>query len=262
MGNICSDCMASTNEGRSRGEALFFTPAKSKAPPTIITEREEITSTLAVASDASFQTILKNAKHQSDLLFLQETSNDDIAAKHDYRGFVICLHDTYGLLLLHCTRKKNKPPHYQLPGGHVDDFELNEQQQQHSTATAALYFAARAGCARELYEETGINVRQELDRFQPAVLNPGDRDKTNKKLKLINAYKHRLFFVLHVKDEDFFQKVRRKGPVSSLHASRYNTYLFLAFYMHLYCVTSRLLRTFLRCGSRDHMGQQREWKKS
>jgi hypothetical protein len=24
----------------------------------------------------------------------------------DYRGFVFCLHDDYGLMLLHCTRKK------------------------------------------------------------------------------------------------------------------------------------------------------------
>jgi hypothetical protein len=45
--------------------------------------------------------------------------------KHiDYRGFVFAVHPKHGLLLLHCTRKPKKGPHYQLPGGHVDDFEF------------------------------------------------------------------------------------------------------------------------------------------
>ena len=45
--------------------------------------------------------------------------------KHiDYRGFVFVVHEKHGLLLLHCTRKPKKGPHYQLPGGHVDDFEF------------------------------------------------------------------------------------------------------------------------------------------
>ena len=42
----------------------------------------------------------------------------------DYRGFVFVVHGTHGLLLLHCTRKKKKGSHYQLPGGHVDDNEF------------------------------------------------------------------------------------------------------------------------------------------
>ena len=44
----------------------------------------------------------------------------------DYRGFILVVHPNHGLLLLHCTRKKNKPPHYQLPGGHVDQEEFDE----------------------------------------------------------------------------------------------------------------------------------------
>ena len=45
---------------------------------------------------------------------------------NDYRGFVFVVHDKYGLMLLQCTRKKNKPLHWQLPGGHVDAPELAE----------------------------------------------------------------------------------------------------------------------------------------
>lgn len=44
----------------------------------------------------------------------------------DYRAFLIAVHEKHGLLLLHCTRKKSKGPHWQLPGGHVDDFEFKE----------------------------------------------------------------------------------------------------------------------------------------
>lgn len=40
--------------------------------------------------------------------------------KHDYRGFIFVVHAKYGLMLLYCSRKKSKPPHYQLPGGHID----------------------------------------------------------------------------------------------------------------------------------------------
>ena len=42
----------------------------------------------------------------------------------DYRGFLFVVHCDFGLLLLHCTRKKHKPPHWQLPGGHVDEAEF------------------------------------------------------------------------------------------------------------------------------------------
>ncbi len=46
--------------------------------------------------------------------------------KIDYRGFIFAVHRNYGLLLLHCTRKAKKGPHYQLPGGHIDNFEFEE----------------------------------------------------------------------------------------------------------------------------------------
>lgn len=42
----------------------------------------------------------------------------------DYRGFVFVLHKAYGLMLLRCTRKMNKGPHWQIPGGHIDKKEF------------------------------------------------------------------------------------------------------------------------------------------
>ena len=42
----------------------------------------------------------------------------------DYRGFIFVVHESHGLLLLDCTRKPKKGPHYQLPGAHIDDVEF------------------------------------------------------------------------------------------------------------------------------------------
>jgi hypothetical protein len=41
-----------------------------------------------------------------------------------YRGFVFARHDEYGLLLLNCTRKKNKGSHWQVPGGRIDECDF------------------------------------------------------------------------------------------------------------------------------------------
>jgi hypothetical protein len=77
----------------------------------------------------SFESILKKSEaalffDKDDLLkggngtVLVDFKNDD------YRGFCFCIHPTFGLMMLHCTRKKNKGPHYQLAGGHVDEPEF------------------------------------------------------------------------------------------------------------------------------------------
>ena len=42
----------------------------------------------------------------------------------DYRAFVFMIHEDFGIMLLHCTRKRKKGPHFQLPGGHVDETEF------------------------------------------------------------------------------------------------------------------------------------------
>ena len=45
--------------------------------------------------------------------------------KHDYRCFLLVVHEG-SFMLLHCTRKKKKPHHWQLPGGNIDGFEFFE----------------------------------------------------------------------------------------------------------------------------------------
>jgi len=132
----------------------------------------------------------------------------DVSSK-DYRAFCLLIHREQGALLLHCTRKKKKPPHYQLPGGHidVDEFQQVAGCQGNVVTQEELYCAARIGCARELYEETGIDFRNRLEDFFPMVLYSTGTGNSKQKL-LINEYNHRLLFVCEVKDEDFPTETR------------------------------------------------------
>lgn len=126
----------------------------------------------------------------------------------DYRAFCLLIHREQGAVLLHCTRKKKKPSHYQLSGGHVDDDEFKTVN-KNSVTQQQLYCAARIGCAREVFEETGIDLRQRLEELRPMVLyNPATEDF--KKEILINEFKSRLFYVCEVKDKDF-PRARRSG---------------------------------------------------
>ena len=124
----------------------------------------------------------------------------------DYRGFAFVVHDQYGMMMLHCTRKSNKPPHYQLPGGHIDDAEFVAAARLSSDPKQQLLHAAKAGTAREIFEETGIDVRADLDRLEPAILRSNPETSKKGKELLQNEYKQRLFFFLNVTDADFITK--------------------------------------------------------
>lgn len=125
----------------------------------------------------------------------------DYKAK-DFRGFIFVVHASYGLLLLQCTRKKNKPLHWQLPGGHIDNPEFEEAARQSSDKKTQLLIAGKIGAARELFEETGIDVRSKLDRLEPASLRTEAKVKHGVEL-LSNEYNDRLFYLLTVTDNDF-----------------------------------------------------------
>ena len=70
--------------------------------------------------------------------------------------------------------------------------------QQTNDPNEQLLLAAKAGAARELYEETGIDVMRQLERLQPALLQHESNNDS-----LPNLYKSRLFFHLSVTDADF-----------------------------------------------------------
>ena len=118
----------------------------------------------------------------------------------DWRGFLFVLHESHGLLLLYCSRKKSKGPHFQTPGGHVDAMEFLTAAKHLTTRESQLLRAGMTGAARELYEETGVDVRSSLHRLEPLVLQERASESSG---KLENEYKHRLFFKLCVTDHDF-----------------------------------------------------------
>jgi len=121
----------------------------------------------------------------------------------DYRGFAFVVHNEHGLLLLFCSRKKNKSPHYQLAGGHIDGPEFLEAAKTSQDSHTQLLLAAQMGTARELFEETGMDLRDQLHRLEPAALR--SEEKTNKNGEFILTCEHhkRLYFFLQVTDEDF-----------------------------------------------------------
>jgi 8-oxo-dGTP pyrophosphatase MutT (NUDIX family) len=116
----------------------------------------------------------------------------------DWRGFLFVIHESHGLLLLYCTRKTSKGPHFQTPGGHVDEIEFLNAARVTSSPDSHLLQAAMAGAVRELYEETGMDMRKSLHRIEPVQLYTTKKGDT-----LDNEYKSRLFFKLVVNDADF-----------------------------------------------------------
>mmetsp|Transcript_12863 Transcript_12863/g.24434 ORF Transcript_12863/g.24434 Transcript_12863/m.24434 type:complete len:230 (-) Transcript_12863:33-722(-) len=135
--------------------------------------------------------------------------------KNDYRGFIFLVHEEFGLLLLHCTRKKSKPPHWQLPGGHIDEDEFILAAKQSNDADEQLLLAAKAGAARELFEETGIDMQCQLDRLRPAQLKTDGNSKPSS-FSLPNLYKSRLFFFLPVTDRDFPKEGGNTSPMGTI----------------------------------------------
>ena len=68
------------------------------------------------------------------------------------------------------------------------------------TKEQILLEACKLGAARELYEETGIDIQSNLERLEPAAIT------SNSKLECM--LKNKCYFHLQVNDEDFFSPVR------------------------------------------------------
>ena len=73
-------------------------------------------------------------------------------SKAPNRAFIIAKHETHGFFLLRAFKKRKGGEHFQLPGGHVDSTDES----------------LSAAAARELFEETGIDIRATLHRLDHA----------------------------------------------------------------------------------------------
>jgi 8-oxo-dGTP pyrophosphatase MutT (NUDIX family) len=106
-------------------------------------------------------------------------------------------------MLLFCSRKKKKGPHYQLAGGHVDETEFLEAAQTSNDMHTQLLLAAQKGVARELFEETGMDMREQLYRLEPAALRSEEATYKDGEIIMTCEHRKRLYFFLQVTDVDF-----------------------------------------------------------
>jgi 8-oxo-dGTP pyrophosphatase MutT (NUDIX family) len=103
----------------------------------------------------------------------------------ELRGFVAARHRQHGFLLLQASKRK-KGIHYQLPGGRVDESEVTAH---------GLEEGCRVAAARELFEETGIDVRSQLDRLRPLELCASPHEGLEK-------FHGRMYFELEISEAD------------------------------------------------------------
>ena len=85
---------------------------------TLVTRFQPLPLRHSPASRAFENRISISIRHQHSSSKIMAASYQDYL-EDDYRAFLFAVHPKYGMLLLHCTRKKNKPPHFQAPGGHM-----------------------------------------------------------------------------------------------------------------------------------------------
>lgn len=196
MGIICSIC----SEDERKPGPIIDTK----------TEEENLSPEGELLSSDTSRFILPLDISKRHPLEFDSQARFDFSAR-DYRAFCLLLHRKHGALLLHCTRKKKKPPHYQLPGGHIDQDDFRQITKNLSCVVTQqqLYYAARLGCAREIYEETTLDFRNRLEELHPMILYGREQRESDDAI-LINEYKSRLFFLCEVFDDDFPNAVSLK----------------------------------------------------
>eukprot|EP00760_Papus_ankaliazontas_P029665 PhM_4_TR4341/c0_g1_i1/m.33186 len=81
----------------------------------------------------------------------------------EYRAFVVA-HTPWGYIVLRSHKSKKGVTNYgQCPGGRLDDHEVPAATDNDAVTTDAF----KRACCRELFEETGIDLRSAISRLQP-----------------------------------------------------------------------------------------------
>ncbi len=149
--------------------------------------------------------------------FSFQTSNEDVAL-HDgtckidyhnetYQGMVFVVHRSRGMLLFNyydpAGGESNSLGDTRIPGGAISEEEFVAAAKQTGYAKMQLQLAAREAAARQLFEMTGIDVRQKLDRLTPAVLQMNPQVDSKGTQYLRNEHENTLYYFLQISDEDF-----------------------------------------------------------
>jgi len=126
----------------------------------------------------------------------------------DFQAMVFVVHRTRGMLLLQGSKASLLNSRNNVPGGAVIEEEFLDAAKQSGRPQVQLQIAARIAAARQLFETTGLDIRQQANRFKPAVLNvnpPMDPVRGFRYLR--NENENKLYYFLQV-DEDDFSKLK------------------------------------------------------
>lgn len=218
-------------------ELLFGEAFRQKQRFSLLAEKERKKEAKTKMHGASYDAVLlsqgKQATGEVDTSSIEkrfsfQTDQDpnlhDGSCKVDYlnetyQGMVFVVHRTRGMLLFNHFQESNQkaktPGGTCIPGGSVCEEEFIAAAKQTSYAKMQLQLAAREGAARQLFETTGIDMRNNLDRLTPAVLqiNPPVDAKGAQYLK--NEHERKLYYFLQICDDDFFNAASAETEGSS-----------------------------------------------
>ena len=132
------------------------------------------------------------------------TPNDGVCrvdySTTDFRALVFVVHRTRGMLLL----REKSPKSNSVPGGSILENEFLDAAQQSGSPQVQLQIAAREAAARQLYESTGLDIRQQANRFKPAVLNVNPNTDAARDFQCLrNEHENNLYYFLQVDEDDF-----------------------------------------------------------
>jgi len=157
MGNICNIC----DEERKKSTAVMIEPTTAYNNKSMMSLTQPTHSNKSNSNSNSNSNTCSSDGSPPPLNHLLKTSqqhslNFDHQIRIDFskeraRAFCLLIHKKEGAVLLHCTKKRRKPPHYQLPGGNVDGYEFKQVSKSFSSWVTQehYYLATRIGCARE-----------------------------------------------------------------------------------------------------------------
>jgi len=102
------------------------------------------------------------------------------------------------------TSEKSSRKTKTVPGGMIKEEEYLAAAEQSGSASVQLQIAAREAAARQLYETTGLDVRQQAERFKPAVLTANPPMNAARGFQYLrNEKDNKLYYFLQVDDTDF-----------------------------------------------------------
>ncbi|CAB9497721.1 NUDIX domain [Seminavis robusta] len=118
-------------------------------------------------------------------------------------SYVFAVHKKKGLLLKKLVPGEDGTPRYEVPAGIVAESDYSDAERESGNMKERLLLASRLGAARELFAETGLDVRGCLDRLVPANVMSDESSKLYEDMPLLqNQFQQALMYFLILSDDD------------------------------------------------------------